>query len=510
MASAIVIGSGLGGLECGVILARHGFEVTVLEQERQIGGSLQTFVRKGSDGKTHSFDTGFHYVGGLESGQPLYSLFKYFGLMDLPWKCLDKDCFDEISFADKDCREVVSYPVASGHLRFAEKLAEYFPEHAEELRKYSRILKEIGDRMFDSFRPETDMFEMFGKSAYDFLCETITDSRLRDILCGSMMKMELDRETLPMYVYVQATNSFVDSSWRLGYDPEKKLGGGALIADKLASEIRSLGGEILTGMKVNAIHVSEDGVVSGVDAMKTGTQEVLRFSAGWVISDVHPAVTVGLIDPCRQVKKVFRNRMANLKNSYGVFTANVILKPGTLPYMNKNLFVHSHDVDLWSTDYSRTGSIMVHFYPPEHGRYAECIDILSPIDWNLVEGWDGMNPGQRGKDYEALKQNKLEECLTLLDARIHGIRECIDKVYLSSPLTWQSYTSSPHGAAFGIVKDYHNPLTTFLSPRTPLPNLLLTGQSLNLHGILGVSKTSVITCGFILGTEELEKEIVLA
>ena len=91
MASAIVIGSGLGGLECGVILARHGFEVTVLEQERQIGGSLQTFVRKGSDGRTHSFDTGFHYVGGLEPGQPLYSLFKYFGLMELPWKCLDKD-----------------------------------------------------------------------------------------------------------------------------------------------------------------------------------------------------------------------------------------------------------------------------------------------------------------------------------------------------------------------------------------------------------------------------------
>ena len=90
--------------------------------------------------------------------------------------------------------------------------------------------------------------------------------------------------------------------------------------------------------------------------------------------------------------------------------------------MNKNLFVHSHDVDLWSTDYSRTGSIMVHFYPPEQGRYAECIDILSPIDWSIVEGWDGMNPGQRGEAYEALKQNKLEECLTLLDARIHGIR----------------------------------------------------------------------------------------
>lgn len=61
--SAIIIGSGIGGLECGVILARHGFDVTVLEQERQIGGNLQTFTRRGSDGKVHSFDTGFHYVG---------------------------------------------------------------------------------------------------------------------------------------------------------------------------------------------------------------------------------------------------------------------------------------------------------------------------------------------------------------------------------------------------------------------------------------------------------------
>ena len=46
--SVIIIGSGLGGLECGVILARHGFKVIVLEQDRQIGGCLQTFVRKGS------------------------------------------------------------------------------------------------------------------------------------------------------------------------------------------------------------------------------------------------------------------------------------------------------------------------------------------------------------------------------------------------------------------------------------------------------------------------------
>ena len=102
----------------------------------------------------------------------------------------------------------------------------------------------------------------------------------------------------------------------------------------------------------------------------------------------------------------------------------------------------------------------------------------------------------------------MEECLDLLSVRLPGIRECIDRVYTSSPLTWRSYTATPEGSAYGVAKDYHNPLVTFLSPRTPVSNLLPTGQSLNLHGILGVSKTSVITCGFILGPELLEKEIL--
>ena len=51
----IVIGAGLGGLECGYILAKNGFDVTVLEQDGQTGGCLQTFVR----GRA-LFDTGLN------------------------------------------------------------------------------------------------------------------------------------------------------------------------------------------------------------------------------------------------------------------------------------------------------------------------------------------------------------------------------------------------------------------------------------------------------------------
>ena len=502
--SAIIIGSGIGGLECAFILAKHGYRVTVLEKDKVIGGSLQTFVRKGSDGKLHNFDTGFHYVGGLEPKQPLYPLFKYFGLIDgLPWNKLDEDCFDEVSFVNAEGTGFSVYPHASGHRRFADRLAEFFPLHRDELEKYSSVLKRIGDNMFDSFHPSSEMFDLFGKSAYSFVCDTISDQRLRDVVCGATMKMELDADTLPMYVYAQANNSFIDSSWRLGYDRNLNLGGGALLIKRLSDQICSMGGSILSEKEVKAIHVSEDGKVSSVE-----TSDGERLSADWVISDIHPAVTMNLVDTCKQVKKVFRNRIGGLKNTHGIFTATIILKPDTLLYMNRNLFVHSHDADLWHPNLCKTDSIMVHFYPPENGRYADCIDVLSLMDWNSIRDWDGMRPGTRGVDYESLKHKKMEECLDLLEVRLPGIRECIDRVYTSSPLTWHSYTATPCGSAYGVAKDYHNPLVTFLSPRTPLSNLLLTGQSLNLHGILGVSKTAVITCGFMPGMESLEKDII--
>ena len=73
----VIIGSGIGGLICGNVLAKEGLSVCVLEKNKQIGGSLQTFSRD----KT-VFDSGVHYIGGLDKGQNLYQVFKYLGVMD--------------------------------------------------------------------------------------------------------------------------------------------------------------------------------------------------------------------------------------------------------------------------------------------------------------------------------------------------------------------------------------------------------------------------------------------
>ena len=70
----IVIGAGLGGLECACLLSQAGRSVLVLEKEHQTGGCLQSYRRRGLD-----YDTGFHYVGGLGEGQSLHDAFARLG-----------------------------------------------------------------------------------------------------------------------------------------------------------------------------------------------------------------------------------------------------------------------------------------------------------------------------------------------------------------------------------------------------------------------------------------------
>ena len=72
--------------------------------------------------------------------------------------------------------------------------------------------------------------------------------------------------------------------------------------------------------------------------------------------------------------------------------------------------------------------------------------------------------------------------------------EASPTIFTSTPLTWRDYTLTPLGTAFGLRKDSRQPLLTILSPRTPIPNLLLTGQNLMLHGLEGVTMTALQTC----------------
>ncbi|MGM9735773.1 MAG: phytoene desaturase family protein [Candidatus Cryptobacteroides sp.] len=496
---AIIIGSGLGGLECGYILAKKGMEVTVLERQRHIGGCLQSFHRRSG-----VFDTGMHYVGSLGEGESLGCLFRYFGLMDLPWKELDRDCFDEVIIGDE------SFAFANGHAEFAARLAERFPREKEGIGRYVELLKETGDNIFGFLYPDrwTSLSEsLFGRQAYGFLCECIQDPLLRKVLSGTSLKMELNSGTLPLYTFAQINDSFIRSAWRLG-------GSGSMIADTLADNIRKMGGRVLPLKEVTEIREDD----SGVTGVRTSSGEF--FEADWVISDAHPAVTVSLTSPEGKMRKSFRNRFTSAPNTSGMFTACFSLKKDTIPYLNRNQFIFNEDAEPWSPQEGPVSRLMVSYPVPETALCAEdCVasgksvifadklDILTPCPWDEVREWEGTQVGRRGDDYVRFKQKKIRNCLKLAERHIPGIADAVNEVYTSTPLTYWSYNLSPEGSAYGLRKDFHSPLLSRLSPQTPVEGLLMTGQSLNLHGVLGVSMTSLLTCGAILGMDAVREEL---
>ncbi|MBQ3634222.1 MAG: NAD(P)/FAD-dependent oxidoreductase [Bacteroidales bacterium] len=487
----VVIGGGLGGLECGYILSKKGKKVLVLEQCGLIGGCIQSFRREG-----HLFDTGFHYVGGLDEGQMLHRLFKYFGLMELPWVRLDRECFDQVTIGDS------SYKFVNGYENFEEELCRAFPSQREGIAKYVKMLKEVGDNIQKSFEPRTalDVLEnsMFSRSAYGFLKESISDDRLIDVLSGTSIKMELNREKLPLYTFGQINSTFVQSAYRL-------RGGGMQIAETLVASIERFGGKVVKNRKVTGFK-AVDGRVSSV-IVNNGEEE---YETDIVISDIHPARTAQMLQESGLVRKIFAKRMTSMENTFGVFTVNIALKPGKLRYRNRNEYIYRKG-GIWEYHEKLSDEVeaaLVSFAPPKVGReWSEVVDILIPMKWEKVSKWFGTKIGYRGEDYKKFKEEMAERAIDFVNEKVEGLRAAVDKYWVSTPLTYTDYTGTVEGSAYGIRKDYSNTMYTILTPKTPVENVYLTGQNLNLHGILGTSMTSFFTCAEILGMQTIVEDL---
>lgn len=455
----IIIGSGLGGLICARQLAKEGRSVLVLERQAQPGGCMQSF-RRGD----FEFDTGLHYVGGLAEGQALHEAFEQLGLMHLPWVRLDADGFDRITIGDQ------TFPLAEGYNRFADTLSGYFPKERESLREYTKMLCHL---------PSID--EAMQVNAYDYLKSLFHDPVLINVLSATAMKMELRQESLPLFNYAHSMSSYIQSSWRL-------KGGGNLIVDSLVNDIKNFGGEVVCRAEVNEL-IEQDGRIIVAKCANGITYEGRLF-----ISDVHPQLTFSWLKNSSVLKGIFRRRIQALENTFGIFTASLVLKPNTLLYFNHNKYVYKK-ANVWTfhEDMDDVGGVMVSCRVPENGDYAQQIDLLTPMPWALCKDWEDTVIGHRGELYEQQKEKMADDCIRLAERVIPGLRDMVMKRYTSTPLTWRDYTLSPCGSAFGIRKDSRQPLMTMLSPKTPVPNLFLTGQSLVLHGLEGVTMTAFKT-----------------
>ncbi|MDR0602899.1 MAG: NAD(P)/FAD-dependent oxidoreductase [Bacteroidales bacterium] len=488
----LIAGSGLGGLVCGYILSKNGYKVIIVEKNPQIGGCLQTFKRGNV-----KFDTGMHYIGSMEEGQILHRFFKYLNLLDdVPLSRLDKSGYDVISIAGE------KYKFASGYDGFIEELARKFPQNKNDIQQYVRRIREIANAspLYNLQEINSPVFieaDYIKTSINEFIASITHNLRLQNVLAGNLPLYAGVKDKTPTYIHALINNFYIQSAYRI-------VGGSDTIANSLAKSIQSFGGKILTHAEVEQFICNENKMTS---VLLTNGNVI---EADYFISNIHPQITMEKIQS-KLIRKVYRERIANLENTLSNFTLFIKFKKEQTEYLNYNFYYYDHE-DVWASnnydiDKLPQSYLYMHQSVQDGATFAESAQMIAYMHYNEVKQWENTKVGRRGADYKAFKAEKTQKMLDKLENSFPHIKSAIDAVYTSSPLTYRDYTATKEGSMYGIIRDKNFPAHTLVSQRTKIPNLFMTGQNINSHGILGVTIGAMITCAEFLGINTIIREI---
>jgi len=493
----VIVGSGLGGLVSAIILAKEGKSVCVLEKNNQYGGNLQTFVRD----KT-IFDTGIHYIGGLSKGQNLHDYFSYIGIIDeLKLKKLDEDAFDKISFDDDENE----YPHAQGYENFIKQLTVFFPDDEETIRTYCEKIQFICDSFpLYNLKPGAGyQNELLGINAKEYLDELTTNEKLKAVLAGSNFLYAGIADKSPLFVHALSVNSYIQSSYRC-------INGGSQITKQLIKQLRKYGGEVYKHKEVVDFGFENEKLVSAK------TKDGNEYFADTFISNIEPKTTLKMVGE-NKFRKSFYSRIQSLEVLPSAFSLYLVFKPESFKYLNHNYYHFNKSNRVWNaneyTDESWPEAYMASMNVSEEEQvWAESLTAITYLRFEEMKEWENTintvaSKEERGKAYEAFKAKKTDAFLNVLEKKFPNIRDCIKSVHSSTPLSYRDYIGGHNGNLYGYIKDSNNPMITFISPKTKLENLLLTGQSINMHGVLGVTIGAVVTCSEILGKDYLINKI---
>ena len=298
-------------MSAGIILARLGFEVTVLEKNRQPGGMMRSYVRQG----VHC-NVGVHYLGALDEGQVLRRCFDYLGITaELPLVRMGVDGpIDRYLFSDPSLG-IAAFDVPAGFEAYEAALGAAFPDQGRQIDALMALLRrsagqfehldflyssEPAKHWIEQTEPLGAIFEKLG-------CRP----GLRAVFGLPSVLIGVPPAACPHFFHTMALASYLFSAWRLGSN-------GAHLADVCARRLAALGGTVRTGDAVAGIRTA-DGCVQGV-TLASGE----RIDAALVVGTLHPKAMVGLLAP-ESIKPSYRQRILGLTDTRAMTAVHALV-----------------------------------------------------------------------------------------------------------------------------------------------------------------------------------------
>lgn len=479
----LIIGSGIGGLSTAIILAKHGFEVTVLEKNQHPGGLMRSYRRDGID-----CSVGVHYLGSLDKNQILHTFFDYLGVAGaIPVTRMgDEGVVDRYIF-DSPATHPPSFDLPVGMAAYEDNLRSSFPGDeaaiTSVLASVRRAAKQLHGLEFlrsgDSDFAFLDQTRSLGEVLDDHKCSP----GLRSVLAIPACWLGVPAEDCPVYYHNMALASYVSSSYRLDCS-------GSDMAEVFAERLRELGGRIVTGAEVEKIEV-ESRVVKGVQLSSNE-----RLEADTVIAAIHPKVVLCMLSP-GDVKPSYHQRISGLVDSHGIFSVHALVDKDKHEELSHNIF---------KVDTDHHGNVPdLRYYQIRtcNSTKHNLLSILTSGKENLWQPWKNTVSGQRGEDYIELKKRHAADLLTEANSLLGDLGDA-EIVDIYTPLTMRDWVNSPGGSAYGVLRSASQIMATALLSRTAVKGLYLSGQSVLAPGMIGTIMGSFNTVKHILGVEEFK------
>lgn len=485
--TAIIIGGGLGGLFTAAILTRNGIATTVLEKCAVAGGGLQTFKRYG-----YPFDAGMHIIGGLDNGGNVHRICHYLGIAD-KLKTVHEDIIDTIHYM----ADGITLTIPRGRKPFQECLVKLFPDSATEVDNYFDAIYDMAaDVDLFNLRESADYIKAypprFFTPASSLINEHITNPVLRNIMAFVSPMYGGSANETPAYIHAIISVLYIEHQGKF-------YGGARQLTDALVDVIIQGGGRVFTGDAVSQINVS-DGRVSSVVTSLGAT-----YTGDYYVSAIHPQKLLPLM-PQNSFKRAYTNRIMGLPNSYSAFQAFFVMKHGTFPYRPGANFMIERHSDTWHiADYDNTWPKGLMYITPAGVEDTVVVNAVMPF--SAVEQWQDSTVGKRPGDYYLWKEQCLNAIVERMSHLYPGFADNIEHAETSSPLTIRDFYDVPQGTLYGFARTSQDIMSFQMTPVTRIPNLFLTGQCINLHGLCGVPLTAVSTAEAILGRNSVVRQI---
>ena len=257
--TAIIIGAGIGGMSAASRLAKDGYDVTIVEKDKNVGGRANVIKQDG-----YTFDTGPTI---LMMTDVLYDTFAYCG----------KNFDDYISLSQLEPNYQVRWSdgsgveVSSNLPRFAQSLSKIDPKAPEQFYKFfgemakmyrigrGKFIDKNFDKLTDFIDVSAGMELLKGgglKKLYSYVSKYFDDPRLRMLFSFQSMYLGVSPYEAPA---VYGMVSYMETGLGIWY-PQ---GGMHKLPEAFAALVKDMGGTIRLSTPVQRI-VTENKVARGV------------------------------------------------------------------------------------------------------------------------------------------------------------------------------------------------------------------------------------------------------